>query len=174
MDDKAAVLALVRRRQGQPKFRADLIRAYGGQCAMSGCAFLPLLEAAHIFPYRGDETNHVTNGLLLRADLHTLFDLRLIAVRPDGSLDICPSLKGTEYEGLASIVMPKIALNRPSLDALEWHRRTGLRPRPEPLWQGNWVPRDHAGEPSTIETCDLLIKSQLLYQLSYGPDLRRR
>ncbi len=44
---------------------------------------LDVLEAAHITPYLGPETNYVTNGLLLRADLHTLFDTGLLAVDPD-------------------------------------------------------------------------------------------
>ncbi|MCG7354741.1 HNH endonuclease [Roseomonas mucosa] len=42
-----------------------------------------MLEAAHILPYRGEATNHPTNGLLLRADLHTLFDCGLLAIDPD-------------------------------------------------------------------------------------------
>src|SRR5205823_2979542 len=65
-------------RQGQFAFRAALIEAYGGRCAMTGCDILEVLEAAHIVPYRGPSTNAVSNGLLLRADIHTLFDLGLI------------------------------------------------------------------------------------------------
>jgi len=42
-----------------------------------------VLEAAHIKPYRGKTDSHLENGLLLRADLHTLFDLNLIGVEPD-------------------------------------------------------------------------------------------
>jgi predicted restriction endonuclease len=50
---------------------------------MTGCNVIPTLEAAHILPYRGEHTNHVQNGLLLRADVHTLFDLGLLNVDPD-------------------------------------------------------------------------------------------
>lgn len=121
-DGRAQVLALVKRRQGQPKFRADLLKAYDGKCALSGCDFRPLLEAAHIYPYRGAETNHVTNGLLLRSDLHSLFDLGLIAVKPDGSLDICRALEGTDYAKLGKIRLPRDVSKRPSPRALEWHR----------------------------------------------------
>jgi hypothetical protein len=121
-DGRAQVLALLKRRQGQPKFRADLLKAYDGKCALSGCDFKPLLEAAHIYPYRGVETNHVTNGLLLRSDLHTLFDLGLIAVKPDGSLDICGALSGTDYAKLGKIRLPRDPSKRPSPGALEWHR----------------------------------------------------
>ncbi|WP_200883691.1 HNH endonuclease [Archangium violaceum] len=52
--------------------------AYGGRCALTDCEEPRVLEAAHIFPYHGPQTNHVTNGLLLRADLHVLFDLGLL------------------------------------------------------------------------------------------------
>lgn len=127
-DGRSQTLALVRLRQGQPKFRRELIEAYSGRCALTGCDFLPLLEAAHIHPYRGKETNHVSNGLLLRADVHTLFDLGLLAVKPDGSLDICSSLSGTEYTALKVLMMPKIAANRPSADALAWHRERIANP----------------------------------------------
>lgn len=121
-DGRSQTLALVRLRQGQPKFRRDLIKAYGGRCAITGCAFLPLLEAAHIHPYMGKETNHVTNGLLLRADVHTLFDLGLMAIKPDGTLDVCSSLDGTEYATLKVQVVPETVSKRPSADALAWHR----------------------------------------------------
>ena len=60
------------------KFRDALIGAYAGRCAITGCSVLDILEAAHITPYLGPDTNHVTNGLLLRADLHTLFDTCLL------------------------------------------------------------------------------------------------
>jgi hypothetical protein len=72
-------------REGQPRFRQELIRAYDGKCAISGCALVQVLEAAHIHPYRGKDTNCVSNGLLLRADIHTLFDLGLIWVDHDAA-----------------------------------------------------------------------------------------
>ncbi|RSV39485.1 HNH endonuclease [Sphingomonas sp. ABOLE] len=122
-DAREATLGAIRRRQGQAKFRADLMDAYDGRCAVTGCQYAPLLEAAHIHPYRGRETNHVSNGLLLRADIHTLFDLGLIAVFPDGALDICPTLAATEYASLSRLMFPKKVAARPSDKALAWHRR---------------------------------------------------
>jgi putative restriction endonuclease len=68
-------LRCIAARRGQAAFRAALIDAYGGRCSITGCDAVEALEAAHISPYKGDHTNDVTNGLLLRADLHTLFDL---------------------------------------------------------------------------------------------------
>jgi hypothetical protein len=70
---RARVLREVIQRRGQQKFRKALIAAYSGRCAISGCPVAPLLEAAHITSYLGPDTNSITNGLLLRADLHTLW-----------------------------------------------------------------------------------------------------
>ncbi len=51
------------------------------------------VEAAHIRPYRGEEDNHIENGLLLRADIHTLFDLDLLGINPDGlRLELHPAI----------------------------------------------------------------------------------
>jgi HNH endonuclease len=92
--------AIVQRR-GQPRFRSELLKAYGGQCAITDCDAESALEAAHIFPYRGTDTNHVKNGLLLRADIHTLFDLNLISIDPNTSkVIISSSLLNTCYKEL--------------------------------------------------------------------------
>jgi hypothetical protein len=85
-DARRRVLAEVARRQGQKQFRDKLLKAYGGACCVSGCDVLEVLEAAHIRPYTGPHRNVVTNGLLLRADLHTLFDLRLLRIDPETML----------------------------------------------------------------------------------------
>ena len=70
----------IRLRQGQPAFRSRLLAAYGRRCAVTGTDVTETLEAAHIRPYAGGGGMETSNGLLLRADLHTLFDLRLLAV----------------------------------------------------------------------------------------------
>ena len=56
-------------RPGQMRFRAALLEAYETRCAISGCDVPAALEAAHVMPYRGNEFNHVQNGILMRADL---------------------------------------------------------------------------------------------------------
>ena len=76
------VLRSILERRGQMSFRRKLVRRYGTVCMISGCQLLDVLEAAHIWPYRGPSDNHVDNGLLLRADLHTLFDLDLLGIHP--------------------------------------------------------------------------------------------
>ena len=83
VDKRNRVLRPIRERRGQSKFRRMLIRRYGSSCMVSGCVLLDVVEAAHIWPYRGQDDNHPDNGLLLRADLHTLFDLNLLGICPD-------------------------------------------------------------------------------------------
>jgi hypothetical protein len=69
-------------RPGQSNFRSTMLIRYGGECCISGCRVDTLLEAAHIIPYRGDQSDDASNGLLLRVDLHRLFDAHLITINP--------------------------------------------------------------------------------------------
>lgn len=79
-----------------------------GCCAITGCTALEVLEAAHIVPYRGDHTHRVDNGLLLRVDLHTLFDCQLLWITHEHTVELAPSLLATHYASLAgrSINLP--------------------------------------------------------------------
>ena len=124
-DGREWVLAAIVRRRGQAAFRASLLAAYAGTCPVTGCQVEPLLEAAHIIPYLGATTNHIQNGLPLRADIHTLFDLQLLAIDPDTlTVLLAPSLSSSEYSTLVGrpIGMPSQALHHPSRDALRTHR----------------------------------------------------
>lgn len=100
------------------------MRAYQGQCVVTGCAIEPLLEAAHIHPYLGPQTNHITNGLLLRADIHTLFDLGLLSIDGRCRVLVSDRLAGSEYDRLAgqSLRVPADTAQCPSAKSLEWHR----------------------------------------------------
>jgi predicted restriction endonuclease len=71
------------------------------------CQVLDALEAAHIKPYRGESDNHPENGLLLRADIHTLFDLNLIGIEPKGlQITISKELsQDANYKKLAGLVL---------------------------------------------------------------------
>jgi hypothetical protein len=122
-DHRLAVLRQIRQRRGQQKFRNDLILRYGGRCLVTGCGVLDVIEAAHIWPYRGEKDNHAENGLLLRADIHTLFDLDLLAVSPDRlEIAVAPSVSVVpEYAKLQGSVLLTEADRRPSTAALE-HR----------------------------------------------------
>jgi len=98
-DRRRAALRLIRLRRGQRSFRDALLNRYGRRCVITGCPLVGVLEAAHLRPYRGEGDNHPSNGLLLRSDLHTLFDLDLIGINPDHHrIVIHPTLRGTEYE----------------------------------------------------------------------------
>jgi predicted restriction endonuclease len=113
-------------RQGQSDFRGALINAYRGRCAVTHCTVKDVLEAAHLRPYRGPDSNTVTNGLLLRADIHTLLDLRLLAPDPSTrTITISSLLTGTQYEEIsgAPLAEPVAVSQRPSSEALEtvWH-----------------------------------------------------
>lgn len=93
------IIVSIARRQGQSKFRQDLLKAYSSKCAITDFDAEAALEAAHIIPYIETENNHPSNGLLLRADLHTLFDLNLIAINPKTMrVHISPILKETQYK----------------------------------------------------------------------------
>jgi hypothetical protein len=125
-DSRLKVIASVYRRQGAPRFRRALLHAYQGKCAMTDYDAEPALEAAHIIPYRGPQTNHPTNGLLLRADMHDLFDLGLVAVNTDTMrLELASELEGTMYEPYHEhpLRLPRDQEARPSVEALDKHRR---------------------------------------------------
>lgn len=77
------VLTTIRARRGQPAFRQLLLEAYDGRCVITGCSVSEALEAAHIIPHSDDGEYSAANGLLMRADIHTLFDLHLLTICPD-------------------------------------------------------------------------------------------
>ncbi|WP_206444886.1 HNH endonuclease [Burkholderia ambifaria] len=93
------VMRAIAMREGQPKFRAALMEAYAGRCAVTGCAVEAILEGAHIRPYAagGATTNVVNNGMLLRADIHTLFDRGLLWVDCNGHIQLARELHSSEY-----------------------------------------------------------------------------
>lgn len=125
-DERARTLKEVRVRQGQAGFRSTLLKAYRGRCAVTDYDAEEALEAAHILPYRGPLTNHPQNGLLLRADLHSLFDLGLLAVH-EVSMRVITSveLRGTAYEQFTgcAIATPSLPQLHPSRLALGRHRQ---------------------------------------------------
>ncbi|MGA4073545.1 HNH endonuclease [Ralstonia nicotianae] len=123
-DARQKILAAIVRRQGQRGFRRKLLHAYGRCCAISGSGVLEILEAAHIVPYRGPQTNHVSNGLLLRADLHTLFDLGLLGIEPRTKvIAVAAALRSTEYGALHGnkLRLPAALRDRPNEAALALH-----------------------------------------------------
>lgn len=121
-DLRESMIRAIKARRGQSKFRNSLIQAYDGTCAVSGCRVLSILEAAHISPYRGSHTNRVDNGILLRTDWHTLFDLGLYIIRPDYTIHLAAELKGTDYwkhHGRSLSNLPSIEKYRPNKQFLQ-------------------------------------------------------
>lgn len=119
-DTRQTVERQIKARRGQKKFRDAQLRRFSGMCAVTGCRVVDLLEAAHLSPYRGDEHNHETNGLLLRADIHTLLDLNLMAIDPaDRRLLLSKRLKDDEtYRRYANVELrcpPKTVISRNAL-----------------------------------------------------------
>lgn len=94
------VLRQVYQRQGQQQFRNKLIQAYGAKCLVTGAAVVETLQAAHIQPVAKDGTHDPSNGLLLRADIHTLFDLHLITIDRDYKIHVSPQITEKEYRKL--------------------------------------------------------------------------
>lgn len=115
-------------RLGQGSFRIATLQAYGRACAVTGEHSLPALEAAHIKSYSTGGPHEVSNGILMRADLHRLFDRGYITVTPDLHLQVSPRLKqdfdnGRSYYPLDEQVVrvPANLDERPDREKLEWH-----------------------------------------------------
>lgn len=124
--DRERTLREINLRRGQPKFRAKMLRAYSSKCAISGYDCTDALEAAHITPYWNEDSNHVQNGILLRCDLHTLFDLGKIGVNPETfTVVVSEPLKATLYGKLdgKKIRLPAIKEQQPNAEALRDHLR---------------------------------------------------
>lgn len=123
--DGSALRAILERR-GQPEFRQRLLAAYGGRCVVTGCDVTEALEAAHIVPHSSDGTYATTNGLLMRADIHTLFDLHLLTICPDkNTVKLNPCLHSAygQFEGI-QILAPNNQADHPDSMGLERHRTT--------------------------------------------------
>lgn len=118
-DERKKVLRQIRVRRGQREFRDALRQRYGNRCVVTGCQLLDLLEAAHIQPYRRDADNHPANGLLLRADIHTLFDLGKLAIDPETlKVHLHPSVAAAGYGELDGKRISVKANARPNKAAL--------------------------------------------------------
>ncbi len=122
---------LIKGRLGQGAFRVLVTDAYHRRCAVTGERTLPVLEAAHIKPYAKSGPNLVRNGLLLRSDLHKLFDIGYLTVTPELRIEVSKRIKeeyenGREYyahHGQRLAVVPPGTEEQPSQEFLEWHNQ---------------------------------------------------
>lgn len=119
VDEREFTMRAIAARKGQPKFRRELARRYGARCMVSGCSLYAIVEAAHIRPFRGPKDHHGANGLLLRADLHTLYDNDLMGVHPK-RLTV-HFKKNVQHAGYAAFEGASLAVGRyrPSFEALK-------------------------------------------------------
>lgn len=126
--------SLAKQRIGQGAFRILVTDIYGRRCAVTGERTLPVLEAAHIRPVTRGGTHEPGNGVLLRSDIHTLFDLGYVTIRPNGHFHVSSRLRdewsnGRVYYALenADVRLPSDSQYAPSKELLEWHSDTIFR-----------------------------------------------
>jgi len=117
-DRRQVIQRQIRERRGQQQFRDALRERYGDRCLVTGCEVLAVLEAVHISPYRGEDDNHPENGLLLRSDIHTLFDLDLLGIEPEALRVVLYPSVVTEYGPFATVTLGCPEDQRPSREAL--------------------------------------------------------
>jgi putative restriction endonuclease len=126
---------LTRGRLGQGSFRVLVTDAYARRCAISGEKTLPVLEAAHIMPYARNGPHAVRNGLLLRSDLHKLFDLGYVTVTPNLRVQVSSRLRaewenGRDYyafHGRELACRPLETAEMPATSFLSWHNENTFK-----------------------------------------------
>lgn len=119
---------LAPQRLGQQAFQAVVLSAYERRCAITGSKIRPVLQAAHIRPVTNGGEHRLDNGLLLRSDVHTLFDRGYLGVDPRYRLQVSPRLRvefgnGEQFYSRAGqpIALPARRAHRPQAEFLEWH-----------------------------------------------------
>ena len=125
---------LIRPRLGQGAFRVLVTDIYDRRCAVTQERTLPALEAAHIRPYGDGGEHEARNGLLLRRDIHSLFDAGYVTVTPDLNFEVSCRIReefenGRHYYALHGklIEPPQDILQRPDPRALAWHNEHCFR-----------------------------------------------
>ncbi len=125
---------LIRPRLGQGAFRVVVTDVYRRRCAVTQERTLPALEAAHIRPYAAGGEHEARNGLLLRRDLHSLFDAGYVTVTPDLHFEVSGKIReefenGRHYYALhgQTIDAPTDVGQRPDTAALAWHNEFCFR-----------------------------------------------
>ena len=127
-EDRYGEPTVARHRLGQGTFRVAVTDAYDRSCAVTTEHALPVLEAAHIKPYSIGGEHIVSNGLLLRRDIHALFDLGYATVTPDFHFQASRRLKeefdnGKTYYRMQGIRihLPRLKRDYPDRELLAWH-----------------------------------------------------
>lgn len=129
LEDRFGTPTLITPRLGQGSFRVIVTEAYHKRCAITGEKTLPVLDAAHIRPFALEGPHAVPNGLLLRQDMHTLFDRGYLTINENYIVEISKRIKedygnGKEYyayHGKKLLVLPDRISEWPARDFLQWH-----------------------------------------------------
>jgi len=122
---------LTKVRLGQGAFRVQLTDAYNRKCAITGEKTLPALEAAHIKKYSESGPNKISNGILLRADVHKLFDSGYVTITSNYEIEISRKIKeefenGKDYykhHGQKLVLLPNEKTNQPDVKFIDWHNQ---------------------------------------------------
>jgi putative restriction endonuclease len=121
---------LITPRLGQGAFRVAVTESYGRQCAITNGKVLPALDAAHIKPYGEGGLHLKSNGILLRKDIHSVFDAGYVTIKDDFTFAVSKKVKevfnnGEEYLRLhgTTIRRPDRKLDWPDIDLLRWHNK---------------------------------------------------
>ena len=118
-------------RLGQGAFRILVTDAYNRKCAISGEKTLPVLESAHIKPYAESGPHFISNALLLRSDLHKLFDSGYLTITSEFKVEVSKRIKeefenGKEYyrfHGGELYNLPSRLMDKPGSRFIEWHNQ---------------------------------------------------
>lgn len=120
-------------RRGQPEFREQLLAAWQRRCVVTGCQIVGLLEAAHISPHSEGTDYRTSNGLLLRADIHTLYDLGLLSIDQHLRVHLAQEIQYSEYrqyQGKKIDRLPERSAEAPSHEALAKRHATFVSRQP--------------------------------------------
>jgi hypothetical protein len=121
VDDRRKGTVIRTLREGQAAFRQALIEAFGAKCMVTGENLSSVLEAAHIRPYHGSSSNTLENGLILRVDIHRLYDSHQLSIEPQTfKIFITDDLKDSSYSNLSEHIL-KRRRSSISTSALEDH-----------------------------------------------------
>ncbi len=120
---------LTKVRLGQGAFRVLVTDAYSRRCSITGEKTLPVLEAAHIKPYALSGPHFISNGLLLRSDMHKLFDGGYLTITKNLKVEVSTRIKAEfqngkeyyQYHGKDLLFIPSREIDKPNEKYIDWH-----------------------------------------------------
>lgn len=126
---------IIRPRLGQGAFKVVVTDAYNRSCAITEEHTLPALEVAHIKPFSLGGPHQISNGLLLRSDVHRLFDKGYITITPELRIEVSRRIRqefenGRYYYPFQGHKLHHLPANRadhPSEELLIWHNERIFR-----------------------------------------------